>query len=475
MKPLLFVALLIGAIVALSCEEQQATAPRPAALSLSQSANANPCVQDKDHDKKSAPVQILCAITVPGNPLASVAKGWFSHERNAYYIDDQSNKGVDVIDLKSYTWVGRVTGPGPGFVGVATYGGGTAATNGQGPNSMALTEGHQMWVSDGNSQVQVVDLQALSIIQTISTAIPACDGATATTHYCGRDNEMTYDPDDHMILVVNPNPLDLTYCTTPATANNCKTTAAVAFPNTTPKTLAPYATFLDSHAPYKVLGVISFPDAKGTPEAPVWDHGTHRFLLSVPTCSGAPPVATACDPTKGGTEYIAVIDPRTLSVETKFVMPDCHTLMPGVSPVPTGMMNDMSIDEKDQHVIMPVCGAGEVVFDARTGGVVNVITQIAGSDETWFNEGDGRFYVAANDPANANTRSLGVIDGRSGLWLQNVPDVGGVIPAASDNPANRVFTTVTASAGTTACTPFGVAASGCVIVFEHEGVKPDKK
>jgi hypothetical protein len=446
MRPLYLASILIGAIAALSCEEQQATAPQPAALSLHKSATgpANPCVQDKDHDRKDAAVQILCAITVPGNPLANVAKGWFSHARNAYYINDQSNKAVDVIDLKSYAFAGRVTG----FVGVATSGGGTATTNGQGPNSMALADGHQMWVSDGNSQVQVVDLHALSIVATVRTAIAACDGATATTHYCGRDNEMTYDPENHLIIVVNPNPLD----------------------RTTHAALPPYVTFIDAHPPYPILGTVSFPDAKGTPEAPVWNRATHRFLLPVPTCSGA-----TCDPAKGGTEYIAVLDPKTLSVATRFVMPDCATLMPGITPVPTGMMNDMSIDEKDQHVIMPVCGRGEVVFDARTGAVVHVVTEIAGSDETWFNDGDGRFYVAANDPANANTRSLGVIDGRSGLWLQNVPDVGGVIPAASDEPANRVFTTVTASAGTTACTPFGVAASGCVIVFEHEGGKPDKQ
>jgi hypothetical protein len=446
MNPTRLASLLIAAIVALSCEEQEATSPQTA-LSLSTSAAGpeNLCGQDKDHDRKSAPVAILCAITVPGNPLANVAKGWFSHERNAYYINDQSNKSVDVIDLKSYAYAGRVTG----FVGVATTAGGTATTNGQGPNSMTLAEGHHMWVSDGNSQVQVVDLQALSIIQTISTAIPACDGATATTHYCGRDNEMTYDPDDHLIIVVNPNPLD----------------------RTTHAALPPYVTFIDAHHPYPILGTIAFPDARGTPEAPVWNQATHRFLLPVPTCNNA----ATCDPAKGGTEYIAVIDPKTRSVETKFLMPDCAHLMPAISPVPIGMMNDMSIDEKDQHVLMPVCGRGEVVFDARTGDVVHVVTEIAGSDETWFNDGDGRFYVAANDPNNGNTRSLGVIDGRTGMWLQNVPDVGGVIPAASDAPANRVFTTVTASAATSACTPFGVAASGCVIVFEHEDGKPDEK
>jgi hypothetical protein len=161
MTPLHRVSLLMGALVTLSCDEQPATAPRSAlSLNASATSSTNPCVQDKDKDKRSAPVQILCAITVPGNPLANVAKAWFSHPRNSLYIDDQSNKAVDVIDLKTYAFAGRVTG----FVGVATAGGGTATTNGQGPNSMALAEGHHMWVSDGNSQVQLVDLQLLSII-----------------------------------------------------------------------------------------------------------------------------------------------------------------------------------------------------------------------------------------------------------------------------------------------------------------------
>jgi hypothetical protein len=156
MKPLVFVVLLIGAVVALSCEDQQVTAPEPTAISLHKTppVPANACVADRDRDRDDAPVQILCAITVPDNPITNVAKGWFSNVHNAVYIADQSNKGVDVIDLRRYEYLGRVTG----FVGVATAGGGTATTNGQGPNSMVLTGPRHMWVSDGNSQVQVVNL-----------------------------------------------------------------------------------------------------------------------------------------------------------------------------------------------------------------------------------------------------------------------------------------------------------------------------
>ena len=446
MKALYLASLLVGVIVALSCESQPPTSP-PADLSFHHVVSTGPesaCVQDRDRDSRSAPLAILCAMTVPDNPLTGIAKSWFIHERNALYIADQGNKGVDVLDLRSYTFAARVTG----FVGAATAGGGTATTNGQGPNSMAPVNGHRMWVSDGNSQVQLVDLHSLTIIHTTSTAIDACDGGTETTHFCGRANEMTFDPVNHVIMVVNPNPLD----------------------RTTHTALPSYVTFIDTHQPYSVLGTISFPDARGTPEGPVWSRATHRLLLPVPTCNNA----ATCDPARGATQYIAVINGRTRSVEKKFEMPDCATLMPAITPPPTGMINDMAIDQRNQHVIMPACGRGEVVFDARTGAVVNVVTEIAGSDQTSFNPGDGRFYVAANDPNNANTRSLGVIDGRTGLWLQNVPAVGAVIPSASDFPVNRVFTGVPASAGTTACTPFGVAASGCVIVYEHEDGKPDK-
>jgi hypothetical protein len=470
------------AALSLSCDTQEASGPRPT-LSFDRSTTGadNKCLEGKDRDSRTAPVAILCAVTVPGNPLVSVAKGWIDPETEAYYVDDQSNKALDIIDAERYTYVGRVAG----FAGAATgasggaitYGGGTATSNGQGPNSIVPARHGQIWVSDGNSMVHVVSVgrrAAPNIAASISTAIAACDGGTATTHYCGRTNEMTYDPEHRIILVENPNPLDLKYCTT--AGHNCATNAAVSAPGA--GTLPPYASFISAVPPYTILGTVSFPDAKGTTEAPVWDRELGRFLVPVPTCSGTTG-PTACNAATGATQYIAVVDPKTRSVEKKYMLPDCATLMPGITPAGTGMLNDLSIDERDQHVIMPVCGKGEVVFDARTGAVVNVVTEIAGSDETWFNPADGRFYVVAATPGganvgNANTTSLGVIDGRSGLWLQNVLDVGGKIPAASAE-TNRAFTTVTvpvgvvASKDSTACAQFGFTGTGCITVFEHEG------
>jgi hypothetical protein len=482
MKPVpRILPLIVGVAVALSCEVQQPTSPP--ALSLGKSmdggASQNKCRTDRDHDSRSAPVEILCAVTVPGNPLVSVAKSWTNTLTNDYYLDDQSNAALDIIDGRKFEFSARVGG----FVGAATgasggtitYGGGTATSNGQGPNSMVpARHGLQLWVSDGNSTVRVVNVVSHNphIVASISTAIPDCDGGTATTHFCGRVNEMTYDPDDGIILVENPNPLSLAYCTTHTT---CATAAAVSYPDV--RTLPPYATFISAYPPYRILGRVSFPDTKGTTEAPVWDHRIHRFLLPVPTCSGTAAPTGPCGAT-GATQEIAVINPHTRTITNVYHLPDCATLMPGITPG-TGMLNDLSINERDQRVQMPVCGKGEVIFDARTGAVVNVVTQVGASDETWYNPGDNRFYVVSGVPGGAvpggaNTTSLGVIDGTSGLWLQNVLDVGGKVPTALAT-SNRIFTGVTVPAAgvagndSTACAQFGFTGTGCVTVFEHEG------
>ncbi len=482
MKPAARVRTVLFSFIAacsLACETQQAAGP-PGSPSLSMgqgdASGKNVCGGKTSKRNPNAPDSILCAIQIPGNPLISVAKSWVDPATERLLLDDQSNQGVDVVDAESHTFLGRASG----FVGAATFGGGTATTNGQGPNSMVPTDPGTVWVSDGNSTVRVVDVNAHAVVASVSTAMPACNGGTATEHYCGRVNEMTYDPEDRIILVENPNPLDTLYCMT----HSCASTAAVSYPGT--GALPPYATLISADPPYTILGRISFSDAKGTTEGPVWNHKLHRFLVPVPTCSGAAG-ATACAASTGATQYVAVIDPGTRTVEKTYPIPDCAHLMPQIAPAGTGMINDMAIDERDQHVILPVCGKGNLVFDAQTGDVVNVVTEISSSDETWFNDGDGHFYVVSGVPGGATpgggtTTSLGVIDGRTGMWLQNVLNVGGRTPSALAE-TNQAFTVVAVTAAqvsnpatdNTACVPFGFRGTGCVTVFGHVGDAADAK
>ena len=424
-----------------SCEkEKEATAPIASSVLSRAADDGNPdCrIPNGPRGDHKNPVAFLCAIEIPGNPITSSAKGWAEQGNGTYYLSDASNSGVDVIDIATHTFVGRISG----FVGAAPAGGGTATTNGAGPSSFVsapdrggAAPNRMLWVSDGNSTVRVVDMESRQIIASISTAIPACDGGTATTHYCGRTNEIGYDPVNHVILVSNPAPLTLT----------------------TPHVLgAGYATFISANPPYEVLGHVTFPGA-GNVEGHVWASQLQRFLLPIqPT--------NANQATKG-TMYIAVINSRTRQIEDKRVL-YCPEI-PGTTPTSTGN-NNLQL-APGGNLWGQICGR-PIRMDVRTGEILNVVTQVGTGDQDWYNPGDGNFYVHGTDAATG-VASLGVIDARTGTWLQNVPNILGASPSAYAH-TNEIFTRVQVNAAIVAGTAPDdsrcvVKRRGCVVVFNH--------
>jgi hypothetical protein len=374
------------------------------------------------------PVALVAVITVPGNPILSGTKSWVDNGK--YYLTDVSNSGVDVIDAKTYAFVGRVTG----FVGT----GANAATSG--PNSIVFTGDGKAWVSDGISVVRVVDLATSAVTTTISTAIAACDNGTV--HNCQRTNEISYDPEHKIIFVQNPSPLD--------TAGG----AAAA-------TIDTYGTFISSVAPYTVLGTLTFPDRRGQ-EAPLYDASQHRFLSSV---SGRLVGTTYYD------QFVAVIDPtvRPFVVEKKFTI-DCFALGIGASQGATFGINDPALAPNGKMVV-PGCGKA-IIMDTHTGAATPIL-QVGGGNETWYNSGDGRYYVTGAD-LTTGVNSLGVIDATTSTWLQSVPAVQATNPTASAE-TNTMFAVVQVTAAqvatpatdVSACSFAGVRGTGCILVFAH--------
>jgi len=424
------------------------------------------CINSAHHDNNlNTGVAPVGAILVPGLPITSSDIEWNDPGTERHYLADRSNAGVDIIDAENDVFVGRVTG----FVGnppAPNTGGGTATTNGAGPNGVVVTPNHVLWAGDGNSLIQVADVNPssatyLQFLQPggISTAwnnpaIPAdaCDGGTATTHYCGRADELGYDPKDHIIMIANPNALSAAACTgKPA---GCAVT------------IDPYATFINADPPYNVLGHLSFVGAGGA-EQPVWDAELGRFLVTIPgkLVNGA--VVTPAT--------IHVIDPTTQQESTPkpFVI-DCQALT-GVAGVGTTGMALAPF----QHILVSACGFPIILtLNFKTGEIdpLNVITQVGGGDEVWYNPGDGRFYVTG--PVGGVTgaqQQLGVIDAETSTWLQNTPDVAGKNPAAFQEN-NHIFTVVQITAAVAAApntdtsicaTQFGVKGTGCIAVFTH--------
>jgi hypothetical protein len=375
--------------------------------------------------------------------VTSADISWTDPVTERYYFADRSNFGVDIIDAEDDVFVGRVTG----MAGPNPSGGGTTTTNGPGPNGVLVTPNRNLWAGDGNSMVRIADVDPnsasyLSIIGSASTSIPDCDSATA--HYCGRADELGYDPRHKLILIANNAPLSV---------------------NAPHAPIAPYATFISALPPYSVLSHISFPNAGGL-EQPLWDAEIGRFLLTVPgkivTGPVGPPVVNQ--------PSVAVINPTTRTVEKAYEL-NCQTLF---GPTNTSVGTTGIALGPFQHLLVSACGF-PVILSALTGNVINVIKDIGGGDEVWHNPGDGRFFVTgADQKATPPVQSLGVIDAQTSTLLQAVRDVRGKNAAAfAEN--NHIFTIVQINAAIVAapatddstCAQFGFKGTGCVAIFEH--------
>ena len=413
-------------------------------LVLVLSATISALGDDQDNNR-NAPVSLLSVIQVPGNPITSADISWVDPGTERYYFADRSNFGVDVFDAEQVVWVGRVAG----MAGPLPSGGGTSTTNGPGPNGVVVTPLRRLWAGDGNSTARVADVDPdsptyLQILQSVSTVLPVCDGGTATTHYCGRADELDYDPIHHIILIGNPGPLSVTV------------------PHVS---IDPYATFINADPPYNVLGHITFVGAGGL-EQPRWDDQTKRFLVTVPGKMIGTTIVTL--------PSIQVISPTSMLSEETFPI-DCQAIAGVTSVSTTGI-----VLRPNQDILVSACGFPVILtLDEKTTqiNVIKVIEQIGGGDQVWFNPGDGRFYVTGLDMTTpTGVQSLGVINAETSEWLQNVPDVRGKNPAAL--PENdHIFTIVQINAAIAAgtapddsiCfTQFNLKGTGCVAVFTHD-------
>ncbi|HKF19926.1 MAG TPA: hypothetical protein VKE93_00075, partial [Candidatus Angelobacter sp.] len=103
----------------------------------------------------------------------------------------------------------------------------------------------------------------------------------------------------------------------------------------------------------------------------------------------------------------------------------------------------------------------EYVIDGKTGAILATITTVGGVDETWFNPGDGNYYLAARDMPNGPV--LGVIDSKTNTWLQNVTTNTNSHSVAVDPSNNHVF--VPLQAGPICTTQ---SSNGCIGVYARQ-------
>ena len=379
-----------------------------------------------NEDHTAGAVRLLSTIPIPGTATAlhGFDISWVDADTQRYYLADRSNKAVDVIDAKNDTFLKQITG---GFAGVKFNAAGAANNDISGPNGV-VTSGRWLFVTDAPSRVVAIDLNTDLIVDTVFTSASP-----------NRADELAYDPDSGTLLVVN-------------NADDPPFATLIKVNKSTGKlTLGAKVTFDAAH------GV----DATNGAEQPVWNKATGKFYISIPQIG-----ANAAD------GAVARISPSAGAVDAVFPVRYCQPaglalgpkqdLLLGCSVVFDTAGNAWSAT--DVNTAAPI----SVIMDARNGSIDKIVTGVSGSDEVWFNAGDGNYYLAARNQPGGPV--LGVIDAKSQTLVQVVPtiNVGGkpfVFPAgtahsvAVNAESSHVFVPLAANNAYPDCL------TGCIAVY----------
>ena len=371
---------------------------------------------------------LLTTIPVPasadnaqGGAFTGYDIAWFDGNTQLMYLADRSNASIDIFSAKTNSFVERVGGINNLFVGIQPKPVNPATVNNDvsGPDGVVVANfggNKQLWAGDGPSLLKGFDLTVPGHPQLSGT--PINTGAVPPT----RVDEMAFDPRDHLLLV----------------ANNAAS--------------PPFATLVDAQT-RAIVKKITFDGTNNTPNATngieqsVWDptHGG-RFFISIPELNGSGP---------GG---VAMIDPLTGNV-TKVYDLGSASLGGFTKCSPAGLA--LGTGGK----LMVGCGVASqsILLDpnANNGnGSTKAFSQVSGEDMVWFDPTSNRYFLAAR--LNPGGPVLGIIDGLSETFLQNVLTTPGDHSVAVDPVSGEVFVPFGGSFGTAVNR---ICPLGCIAVF----------
>jgi hypothetical protein len=394
------------------------------------------------------------------NPLASFDISWVDSFLKKYYLADRSNKAVDVINtdtkiVSQFKPVSSTLPPVPAgapntFVGARGIDSGTGAVCGpptggtcvasndvSGPDGVLTTTDHkQLWVGDGDSRVWVLDAKTGTPVSVPAGATNPISTVRAGSDPHNRADELCFDPADHLVMV----------------ANNADS--------------PPFASIISTQT-YKVVAQIAFDGSNGAPnsnngaEQCQYSPRTGKFYISIPGIVGHP----------DGEGGVAVIDPKTKTVVTTFIIPVDQCAAPQGMAVGPDSQILLGCNGKS-----PNGHANTVIINERSGSVVGRLPDLGGDDEVWFNPGDGHYFLAGGQNI---PEQLGVADSAGHRADQIVivaqnPNATGrrAHSVAADSNKNEVYLPIPATSAaapgysSTLCgTTAAVQAQGCIAIF----------
>jgi hypothetical protein len=358
------------------------------------------------------------------------------------YFTDRNNKSVDVIDIKTNTFLKQIMG---GFRGCDTGPTCVGASNPKsGPDGINLISGTTfIYVGDVNS-VKIIDTQTDTVVNTI--AIGGSSGFRA--------DEGCYDP-DHKIFMIS-----------------------------SPDEAIPFATFIDTTT-QKIIATLLFTDpgtgAGGPPsaglEACVYDHGTASFLVNNDGSTANP---------HGEVDVI----PAAAILVGNPAAPVTLTL-PAIAPgngfkvFPLGNCDPTGMDLGPGTDLVVACRQGTAGVQLttqilnRTNGAVVATINFGGSDQAWYDSSLNRYYLGASrwtanglsagsagcTAASPCTPVLGIIDAVTRTLIANPQTGNNAHSVAVDATTHQVYMPYSSAAAPAGCSTCSNVPDGGVLVF----------
>jgi hypothetical protein len=372
----------------------------------------------------------VAAISIPPGGVSSFDISFVDPAIGTYVLADRTNKTVDVIDTATNTLAAQL--------GLGTFVGFTGNNDTSGPDGVFIVDHRQVWAGDGDSTIKVFDLQTQALITTINTG-----GAF-------RADEGCVDPHRHLVMMANDAEHD----------NPAKW---------------PFVTIISTDT-FAVLHTITMDGTNGAPlatngiEQCQWNPHNGKFYLNIPEnngpAAGAP--AGAVDSAPG----VVLVISAEGKIEKTFTIDHNKCAGPqGMALGPDGQIL-LGCNARSGN------GQNSTVVIDDDGHIVTTLANESGSDEVWFNPGDGHYLLArstvnanASDAATGNSM-LGVVDAES--LHEDASVTTGTVgfkahSVAADPVLNQVYVPIPKNSGALTSTICSAAGGddtiGCIAVF----------
>lgn len=266
----------------------------------------------------------VAEISIPGDPITDIGIMAIDQTTGLGYLADKTNKSVVVFDTKTDKFVARI----PGFVGRLKDG------DASGPNGVVVVKGGaEVWVSDGDSTIKVIDTKTGQITGTVAT------GGTK------RANGMALGEDIGVVIVANSNDDP------------------------------PFLSFISTAPDHKILAKIPIPESGENLERSAYHAPSGMFYTAIPV--------SRADTTKG---LLAQTDPKNGKL-VKLHELGCH-------PHSLSIVSDSTIflGCSNAHGPSPKPGGDMAIFDIAAGKVETYLTGSGGNGGSTVNRKLGQYY-----------------------------------------------------------------------------------